>query len=316
MKLQWRIVLIAGLMVCILLCWAIWTQFKPQAAYHTLLIGGSSTVHPYVEALAQAYTEAHPDFKIHCVTGGSTPGLLAVANDAIDLATMSRDLTEDEDGSNLKNYLIGRDGLGFIVHPDNPVQDLSLAQLEGILSGEISDWSALAGNSGSLAESSGATPKPIQIISSPVDSNTFTIARDLILLGKDLPASTVYSADAAEVQAKVAANPNAIGIVTLHEANVSSRFLTINQVHISRETLLTLRYPLTRSFYLVLNLQHDRLGPDPEASALSERLLRIFKLDTEQVAQLRSEAILDFVDFVCSRDGQQVIELLGAIAVY
>ncbi|MDD2458325.1 MAG: phosphate ABC transporter substrate-binding protein [Eubacteriales bacterium] len=316
MKKQWRIVLMAGVTVLILLGWAIWSQLKPQTSYHTLLIGGSSTVHPYAEALAQAYTEAHPDFKIHCVTGGSTPGLLAVANDAIDLATMSRDLTEDEDGANLKNYLIGRDGLGFIVHPDNPVQNLSLAQLEAILAGEITDWSALAGISSTSMENTGAIPEPIQIISSPVDSNTFTIASDLLLLGEELPASTVYAADAADVQAKVAADPNAIGLVCLHEANASSRFLTINQVRISRETLLTLRYPLTHSFYLVLNLQHDRLSPDPATSNLGEWLLRFFKLDSEQLVQIRSEAILDFVDFVCSRDGQQVIESLGAVSVY
>lgn len=313
MKKYWRRLVLAALALMTLLGWSTYTLLMPQDSYHTLLIGGSSTVHPYIEALAQAYTKTHPDVRIYSVTGGSTPGLMAVANGAIDLATMSRDLTEDEDDSQKINHLFGRDGLGFIVHPDNPLENLSLADLEAILSGTITNWSDLTGKNGLETGMKG----PIQIISSPVESNTYTIASDLLLLGEELPGSTLYAASAADVEARVAADPNAIGFLAWHEGQSSSaRFLAINHVRISRETILTLRYPLTRSFYLVISLQQDTLGPDSEPKSLVAQIKHLFELDKEQIEQLRSAAILDFIDFVRSHDGQRVIESLGAIAVY
>lgn len=311
MKKHWRNILIAGLVLLAALSWAGWKFLKPQTTFSTLLVGGSSTVHPYVKALAEAYTETHPNYRIHCVTGGSTPGLMAVSNGAIDLATMSRDLTEDEDNGTLKNYLIGRDGLGILVHPDNPVQDLSLDQLEAIFTGQITNWTELTGDS-----PPGTSAQTIQVVSSPVTSTAYAIARDLLLLGDELPSSTLYAADAAALTELVAANPNAIGFATLHDTKGPARLVTVGQVGISRETILTSRYLLTRSFYLVISLNTESLAKTRESGTVLDRLLDSFKMDNEQVAQLRTDAILDFADFVRSQKGQQIIERMGALAVY
>ncbi len=108
-----------------------------------LLIGGSSTVFHYTEALAEAYMKRNRDSHIIYESGGSTPGLIAVKNGSIDIASMSRNLQDSEDDEFTKNYLIGKDAIGIVVHPSNPVENLSLDQIRGIFTGEIANWSDL-----------------------------------------------------------------------------------------------------------------------------------------------------------------------------
>ena len=123
----------------ILLLWGAYFLSSLNNYHSSILVGGSTTVHNYTLALAEEFMKDNEETSIYCESGGSTPGLIAVKNGAIDIAVMSRDLEDDEDDKYIKNYLIGKDGLGIIVHPSNPVSNLTVEQVSDIFSGAVDE---------------------------------------------------------------------------------------------------------------------------------------------------------------------------------
>ena len=47
-------------------------------------------------------------------------------------------------------YVVAIDALAIIVHPDNPVSELSIGQLSDIFTGRISNWREVGGNDASI----------------------------------------------------------------------------------------------------------------------------------------------------------------------
>ena len=135
-------------------------------------------------------------------------------------------------------------------------------------------------------------------------------------LGDSLAGSAITASNAVDVVARVAKNPGAIGFVTLKDVSPSVKLLTLGGVPMTRETILSSRYPLIRSFYLVISLDNFALTSQKEEENLVGMLLDLFRLDSERVNELRKASILDFIAYVRSAEGQQVIEQLGAVAVY
>ena len=46
----------------------------------------------------------------------------------------------------MSNTVLAYDGIAIIVHPENPVADLSLETIARIYTGEITNWSEVGGN--------------------------------------------------------------------------------------------------------------------------------------------------------------------------
>lgn len=66
---------------------------------------------------------------------------------------MTRGLNDAEKKTypNIKTFLIAKDGVAVVVHPDNPVKALTTAQLRDIFAGKITDWSQVGGSKGKIA---------------------------------------------------------------------------------------------------------------------------------------------------------------------
>lgn len=104
-----------------------------------LIICGSSSVAPLCEALRTAYLAAHPGARIEIQISDSSTGAAALAAGVCDLAMLSRTPAEGEGTA----YPIARDALAVIVHPDNPVESLTSAQVRAIFAGEAVSWDAI-----------------------------------------------------------------------------------------------------------------------------------------------------------------------------
>lgn len=109
-------------------------------AQTTLNYIGSSTVGRFVQDAAEVYQGA--TFKINTApeSGG---GENATAAGKADLGGVAREVKPQILERGVEQYLIGRDAIGVIVHPDNPVRELSSEQLKGVFTGEIDNWQAL-----------------------------------------------------------------------------------------------------------------------------------------------------------------------------
>ncbi|MFQ5951643.1 MAG: substrate-binding domain-containing protein, partial [Candidatus Geothermarchaeales archaeon] len=108
---------------------------------------GSDTMLILAQRWAEVYSELNPDVRIAVSGGGSGTGIAALINGQVDLADSSRPIKTQEmrqaseGGANPIEWRAALDGLTAVVHPSNPVDSLSLAQLRGIYTGDITDWS-------------------------------------------------------------------------------------------------------------------------------------------------------------------------------
>ena len=91
---------------------------------------------------------------------GSGTGFEGLKSGAADIAAASRPAKLKEvnalaEFANLTDkrseHIIGIDGLAIIIHPQNPIQQLSVQQLGQIFSGEINNWSQLGGRFGQIS---------------------------------------------------------------------------------------------------------------------------------------------------------------------
>ena len=109
-----------------------------------IIVAGSTSVQPYAEILAEEYAHFHFGEDIDVQGGGSSAGITAADSGTAEIGMSSRNLKEAE--SHLWSVEIAKDGLAVIIHPDNPVQDLTLEQIRRIYMLEISNWKEVGGN--------------------------------------------------------------------------------------------------------------------------------------------------------------------------
>ena len=107
----------------------------------TITVAGSTSVMPFTEKLAEHFMVDRPEYVVDVQGGGSTAGIQACMNKTVDIGMSSRPLKEDE--KSLNEIIICYDGISVVVHADNPVSGLSLAQVADIFAGKITNWKQL-----------------------------------------------------------------------------------------------------------------------------------------------------------------------------
>src|SRR5687767_6541298 len=108
-----------------------------------LTVAGSTSVQPFAETWAEAF-RAKTGTEVHVQGGGSTAGVQATINGTAAVGTCSRDLKPDE-ANQVHATVVARDGLTIIVHPSNPMTDITVDQIRTVFGGEVDNWSKLGG---------------------------------------------------------------------------------------------------------------------------------------------------------------------------
>src|SRR5688572_1873607 len=117
----------------------------------SITIKGSDTMVHLMSTLAEAYMKKSPEAKVSVTGGGSGTGIAALINGTTDICASSRDMQQKEkDQAKEKNVTpvektIAYDGIAIVVHPENPVKDISLEQLKKIYTGAYTNWKELGG---------------------------------------------------------------------------------------------------------------------------------------------------------------------------
>ncbi|MGE5476463.1 MAG: phosphate ABC transporter substrate-binding protein [Bacteroidales bacterium] len=216
-----------------------------------LLIGGSSTMLQFTRALVEGFTREHNAVDTVVEGGGSQPGLVALKRGAIDLAAMSVGLTVEQDEVFIRAYLVARDCLGVVVHPSNPLSNLTAEQMRDLFTGAIRNWRDVGGNNEEV----------IRFVR-PQRAATQVAAESLILGGHDLADDVTVVEDAEQMIDAVQSTPAAIGFLALHRFTPKVKLLRVGGVEARRETILSGRYPFTRSFYYVLRSESPQAAQD------------------------------------------------------
>jgi len=201
-----------------------------------VLLNGSTSVERVIAALSEAFMEEHAGVTIVFNPTGSGAGITSAMEGTADIGFSSRDLREGEDGVDAITFAI--DGLAVVVHPDNPVNDLTLEQIAGIYAGEITNWSEVGGNDA-----------PITAIGREAGSGSRGAFDDIMGLESPLHDQELTSGGA--VITAVATNPFAIGYASLSAVGDTVKILSVNGVLCTEETLLSGTYPVARPFILM-----------------------------------------------------------------
>jgi phosphate transport system substrate-binding protein len=173
---------------------------------------GSDTLVNLALAWAEAYRQVNPDLLIAVTGGGTGTGIAALINGTVDIANASRALKPDEiaqaqaNGIQPVEFTVAIDALAIAVHPDNPVDRLTIGQLADIFTGRITNWQAIGGNDA-----------PIVLLSRESNSGTHVyFLEEVIRQGdaknKDIFApQTLLMPSSVGITSELRRNPNAIG---------------------------------------------------------------------------------------------------------
>lgn len=218
---------------------------------------GSDTIVNLALAWAEAYQQIKPEVRISVSGGGSGTGLAALINGTTDIANASRKIKSEEIADAQKNGIepyeiaIARDAIGVIVHPQNPVQQLTLAQVSDIYSGKITNWRELGGDD-----------RPIVLLSRESNSGTHVFFLEEVVRLGEKGNKTLFSQDtlllpsSEGIIAEVRQNPNAIGYDGLGYITPEVKTLAIaptasdEYVKPSVESVNSGQYPIARPLFM------------------------------------------------------------------
>lgn len=201
---------------------------------------GSTSMEKVIGILSEQFMAEHGDVTVTYDATGSGTGIEAVANGTCDIGLASRNLKDEETAKGLVATTVALDGIAIIVNENCPVDDLTVAQIAAIFTGETSDWSAFGGN-GDIAcigrEAGSGTRDGFESITETADK--CVLAQELTSTGA--------------VIAAVQSSENAIGYASFASVEGQSgiKVLTVDGVPCTAENILNGSYVIQRPFNLV-----------------------------------------------------------------
>lgn len=209
-----------------------------------ITVTGSSTIAPILLELGRAYEQRTPGIRVDVQTGGTSRGISDARGGKADIGMASRAVKASE--SDLHWALVANDGLAVIVHRDNPVAALTADQVRSLYRGEIVDWSAVGGKAG-----------PVTLVHKAEGRSTLELFLDFFKLKNPEVKPHAIVGDNLQGVQTVAANPSAIGYVSIGTAETSVadgvpiRLLPFEGVAASVANVANGSYPLLRPLNLV-----------------------------------------------------------------
>ena len=199
---------------------------------------GSTSMSKVIESLSEAYGE-ETGVEVTYNATGSGAGIEAVLAGRCDIGLASRDLKDEEKEKGLEGTILAYDGIAIIVHPDNPVSDLSIETIAKIYTGEITNWKEVGGNDAEIV-----------LIGREANSGT----RDGFESITETEEKCKYRQECTstgDVITAVASNPGAIGYASLASVKDSVKAVSVDGVEPSEKTVKDGSYAVQRPFVLV-----------------------------------------------------------------
>ena len=217
----------------------------------TLTITGSSTVAPLVNEIGKQYEREFPGVRVDVQTGGSSRGITDTRGGAADIGMVSRQLTPQE--SDLQAFPLATDGIGIVVHASNPVQELTRDQVKQIFSKQITQWSEV-----------GTKDASITVVNKADGRSTLEVFQSFFQFEPQQIKADVIIGDNQQGLKTVAANPNAIGYVSIGAAQIEIdrgeplKLLPMDGVPPTLANVKNSTYPVRRTLNIVTKGQPEQ----------------------------------------------------------
>lgn len=105
-----------------------------------ITVGGSSSVSPLMEKLIEAYKTVNPNAELELLTTDSTTGVSGALDGTYTIGMASRELKDSEVEGGAKATVLALDGIAVVVNPANTTEDLTVDQIRGVYTGELTTW--------------------------------------------------------------------------------------------------------------------------------------------------------------------------------
>jgi phosphate transport system substrate-binding protein len=268
-------------------------NYGPQhrADSSTIRVEGSDTMVNVAQAWAEEYHKKAPAISVQVLGGGSGVGIASLISGNCDLANTSRKMNANElkrtkakRGIDALEFVVGYDALAVYVHKDNPLEEISLAQLAEIYGegGKITKWSE-------MGVKVPAHSDEIIRVSRQNSSGTYAYFREIVLGShRDYKLRSIDQSGSKDVVALVGKTPGAIGYSGMGYKTPDVKMLKISKAPGQPAIAPTLEnakqglYPITRP-------------------------LQIYS------AGEPTGATKQYLDWIMSPDGQQIVKELGYI---
>lgn len=230
----------------------------------------------FMAELAKAY-EKKTGVHIELQGGGATRGIRDTNSRAIHLGgacrtTIAREASEKD----VEQVPVGWDALVVIVHPNNPVGNITFNQLRDIYLGKLRNWAQLGGPD---------APMELYVRRGKI-SGVGRMLRELVFADyeQEFTAAHVMKSSG-PLERAVTENPHAIAVTGVSSAKRREglKILNLNGHEPNYQNIKNGDYVLYRPLYLVI----PRMDSDPRVDA--------------------------FIEFALSRDGQDVIKAAGTV---
>ena len=205
----------------------------------TVSTDGSTSMEKVIGALSESYMAANKNVTVNYNPTGSGAGITAVQEGTCDIGLSSRALKDEEKAAGLQETVLAYDGIAIIVHPDNPVSDLTLEQIAQLYTGELTNWKDVGGNDAQVVligrEAASGTRDGFESITGTKDKCQYR--QELTSTG--------------DVITTVSQNPDAIGYASLASIKDSVKALNVDGVTPSEASVKDGSYKVQRPFVLV-----------------------------------------------------------------
>ena len=246
---------------------------QQEQATTSLSVVGSSSVAPLAEVESESFLRVNQTVEIDVQSVGSSAGIKAAIDGTAAVGMSSRNLkAEEKEG--MEQFIVALDGIAVIVHPDNPVDNLTKEQILAIFQGKIKNWKEVGGKDA-----------PIVVISREEGSGTrgafeeitkLEVERDGLKLST-LSKKAIITDGNGSVKQNVALKKNGIGYISVGSVDNLVKTVAVDGVLPTEETIKDKLYLISRPFILI-----TKGKPTPEAQA--------------------------FIDFILSDAGQKIVE--------
>ncbi len=270
--------------LAILVIAAILVESCTQNNKNILNIKGSDTVLPLTQAAIEVYNKLDSSTAIAVTGGGSGVGIAAMVNGTTDIAQSSREVKMDEklkleaEGKTLKEVIIAYDALSIIVHPENKISELTREQIEGIFTGEIKNWKEVGGEDLSILPYSRET-----------SSGTYEFFKESVLNNKNYMNGIMSMPATGGIIQSVSQTKGAISYAGFAYINEKVKCIQVSYdqgkiyVEPTVENVKNKTYPIVRPLYY-------------------------YYVDINESGK-------QFIDFILSDKGQQIVNKVGYITI-
>jgi len=233
---------VAATVMLLFLCSSCW--HAQGAGEERIILTGSSTVAPLASEIAKAFERRHPGVRVDVQTGGSSRGIADARRGLNDIGMVSRKLKPGE--NDLHAFPVAYDGIGVIVHVENPVKQLSREQIVAIYRGQVDNWKSVGG-----------PDAPITVVHKAAGRSTQELfLKHFQLDDSDVQADVIIGDNEQGIKT-VAGNRNAVGYVSIGTAEYDAehgtpiKLLPLNGVRATTASLQDKSFPLMRTLNFV-----------------------------------------------------------------